>query len=160
MKRGRGGVLVEAIFALAIFVGAALTILSSMSQAVAAFKRARDAEQAADLARSALAMLEAGLATPETLSGPIDPARVAHGLAAEHDELGTEAGFDAPEWELIVDTEGGGGLTLVTVTARRLGARSDVVEASYTVRQFVPLGPREADMAGEPDALETAGGSR
>lgn len=57
----RGGVLLEAMVALALFVGAALAILRATSQASVAVEKAAILQHAVDLATTRMAELEAGL---------------------------------------------------------------------------------------------------
>jgi hypothetical protein len=154
-RRGRGALLLEALLALTVFVSAGLAILTMVERAVASLSMVRDLRHAADLARSALAQLEAGIAEAETLSGPVPP------------WMEDEEGFDdAPPtptgWELIVATAPSpfDGLTLVTVTAVRseeTGASGDDGAVSYTLRQLVRLAARAEEGAGdEGELLEAA----
>jgi len=57
----RGGILLEAMIAMALFVGAALTILRASSQASMAVEEASKLQSAVDLATTRLTELEVGL---------------------------------------------------------------------------------------------------
>jgi hypothetical protein len=150
----RGAMLLETILALSIFIGAGVSIYTLVDGSLTSLQRARMAEQAADLARSTMAQIEAGIATPQTLNGPAVSWRQ---MAIERGDLGPAA-FDedaAPtEWELQIDSDPSQfeGLTLVSVTALRRSP-NDQVLASYTLRQLVRLRDKGEDKAGEMDAL-------
>jgi type II secretory pathway pseudopilin PulG len=64
-------VLLECFTALAIFIACATLIFRVVVQAMDAQERTSRLEYAADLARSAMAKIESGVATPETLQGPV-----------------------------------------------------------------------------------------
>ena len=105
MIRRDGVILLELLISVGIFVGAAIAISGSMRDASAALAAAQDRSVAVDLARSALALIESGQATPESLQGEVkggalDPDRVLDG------------------WTLEVGVESaGGGLLRVEVSA-------------------------------------------
>jgi type II secretory pathway pseudopilin PulG len=153
IHKGRGSILLEVILAVAIFTAAALVVLRQVSFASDAVQRARDQERAADVARSAMAMLEAGLETPETLNGPLAPARVAYGLGSTTKAAPSAETFI--NWELVVDVQPSPfeGLAKVRVTAIWGGGQS-VERARYSLAQLVPLsggpGGRDADGGGQP----------
>lgn len=159
----RGALLLEAVIAVAIFVAAGSAILAVVNDSAAAMARARDMIAAADLARSAMARLEAGIANVRELNGPV-PLWRDDESAREGDAGSTPAGFaDAPpepsRWELRVTTDRSAfaGLTRVTVEAfKRSAPGSDRLEASYTLRQLVRLSPDAEDRAGEADELSRA----
>ena len=71
--RARGAVLLEIVLALGLFVAVSMTLLGVVSSAIESLSRSRDTLLAADHARNALAMIEAGIARPETLNGPVAP---------------------------------------------------------------------------------------
>ncbi|MBL9032226.1 MAG: hypothetical protein JNM80_11040 [Phycisphaerae bacterium] len=142
----RAALLFEVILALAIFVGAGLAILSSIDGALTAQSRARLAARAADLARTAIARIEAGIDTPQTLHGPV-----------RHRSLDPDADDAQPAddgWELDIDTTPSSfsGLTHVTVTAKRL-TPSGVEEAAFTLHQLVRLRAVESDSPGAEDEI-------
>ena len=108
---GRGGILLEAIIALAIFVTVGLAVSTAMRAALTTAADLRARAEAEDIARSAIAQLRAGIADIDALDGPV-PA----------DEHSTSNEFaDSPEdtpWtrEIEADRSGFAGLDLVTVT--------------------------------------------
>lgn len=149
--RRRAGILLEVMVALAIFVAAAIAVLAMVDRSAASLAEARRQRAAVDLARSAMSKLEAGLATPETLNGPV-PA-----WSEENSETIGDAPAAPSGWELRISTEptSFAGLTLVTVEAVRASQAGDRVLTSFTLRQFVRLagsGPvavsAEADSGG------------
>jgi hypothetical protein len=137
----RGGMLLEVILALAIFVVAGGAILNLISQTMTGLERSQLAARAADLARSAMAKIEAGIETAQTLNGPVE--RSAEGAAS----VGGEG------WELEIDTEPSQfrGLTRVTVNAVKRA--EDRLETEYRLVQLVRLGGKGEDRAGEEDAI-------
>lgn len=146
--RARGALLLESLLALAIFAMAGIAILTLVGQGARSVELTRERLRALDLARSAMARLEAGIDTPETLHGPVAP-------------WGDEAGgafADAPPretgWELRIETTRSefDGLTMVTVTAQRAGAEEGG-PGSVTLRQLVRLAEQERDELGEEDEL-------
>jgi hypothetical protein len=121
-------------------------------------------QKAADLARSAMAEIEAGIATVDSLEGPVppwtDPAGDM-GLQFEGERVAAAQSADEPTgWELEIDVESSpfDGLTLVTVRAiKRPSLDSQRIETDYTLRQLVRLGSLGADEAGaEDDLMEEA----
>jgi type II secretory pathway pseudopilin PulG len=162
--RSRGALLLEIMLAIAIFVMSGTAILTLVSQTVGSMERARLAEKAADLARSAMAKMEAGIGTPRTLNGPV------RAWPGDDQGVETSGGADKPVkgggvldaagtdslWELKIDTEPSQftGLTKVTVTAvKHVAPDSDRVEASYTLRQLVRLSSKGEERAGTEDDL-------
>lgn len=155
----RGSILLEVILAVAIFTAAALVVLRQVSFASDAVQRARDQERAADLARSAMAMIEAGLETPETLSGPISPARVAYGLASATRTAPTAETF--ANWEMTVEVNPSPfeGLSKVRVTAVwGAGGAAGAERARFSLAQLVRLGGREGG-AGNSAVPSSEGGT-
>lgn len=162
--RRRGALLLEAVLAVSIFVAFAIAILGMVGDSASALTRARDETRAADLARSTITKLEAGIGNVRTLAGPVarweeDP------TTREGDEgSGPEGGFsDAPPtpslWEVQIETDRSEfeGLTHVTVRAfKRASPESDRAVAAYTLRQLVRLSADAQDRAGEEDALGEA----
>lgn len=130
----RGAMLLEVLIALAVFVGAGLAIISVLEQSIGAMGRMRDAKQAADLASSALARLEAGIDTPETLDGEV-PA---------WEDLSDGSTLVAPgggRWEIDVRTDSSQfpGVIRVTVEAIKYTNTegSDTVRASWKISQLI-----------------------
>ncbi|MBX3323368.1 MAG: hypothetical protein KF757_10290 [Phycisphaeraceae bacterium] len=173
-SRARGALLFEAMIALAILAMASLTLGGIVLQSVGSMERTRWQMQACDLARSTMAMIEAGLADPVALHGPatrwdesrfLDPdALVGSGefddlLPASAPQASVVARGSGLEWFLDIETEAheGTGLWLVTITARLAGpAGSSRDEASYSLRQLVRMGSAPDDIAGEEDELMDA----
>lgn len=150
----RGVMLMEVVLALALVVVVGLVVLSAVSQSTGALRSAREKQVAVDLARSAMAKLEAGIETTTTLSGPVKAWSEDINLA-EVSEDGDETG-----WELVVESEPSSfdGLTYVTVTARRssvdgwAGASGGTsLGNGFTLRQLVRLAERDEDGIGEKD---------
>ncbi len=177
----RGAILLEVILALSIFVTSGLAILTLVTQSTSRLTAIRDNETAADLARSAMAQIEAGLATPESLIGPVpDWLETESGQAMVESELmrgaagGGSGGLDmnvgtsevpagAPasglqgevgDWVLEVESNPSQfeGLTTVTVTAVR-GDGADAGVVRYSLTQLVRLSADEADSVGQFDPL-------
>ena len=146
----RGALLLEIVLALAIFVAAGLTVLAMVNRGAATVGATRDRARAINLARSAMAKIEAGVARPETLLGPV--------RSWQSEEAPTDAPDTQPSgpddarpgdrgWELDIKTEPTAydGLTAVTVSAfRRVGA-GERVSVSFTLTQFVRLTVRAPD---------------
>jgi type II secretory pathway pseudopilin PulG len=153
----------EMMLALAVFVGAALAILSAIGQSAASLAAAKERQRAADLARSALSRIEAGIDTAETLSGPVP----------EWQDEESDPEFDdsppAPTgWELTIRTTPfggvgrggeaatGGGLTLVEITALRRDPGRAAPAVTFTLRQLVRLGAEGEDRVGDLDDIGRA----
>jgi len=172
MKECRAAILMELMIALAVFVLASLAVGSMLRQGVGALVRSQEQAKAADLARSTMARIEAGLARPEVLDGPVEPwqadptvwegdslADPDAGLAAS---VGGGPGGDGgmritgPIWMLDVVSEPSEfeGLSLVTVTASREDPENpDARSVSVTLTQLVGLRNAEPDVAGELDEM-------
>lgn len=130
----RGGVLLEVLLALVLFVSAAMATLGVVDQLIENSYKLEQRRIAADLARSAMARLEAGLATPETLSGPVRP---------ESDDGGVA---DVSDWVLDIQTETSPfpELTNVSVTAMLApGGDTEHPTSAFTLRQLVRLARRQ-----------------
>lgn len=141
---GRGAVLLEVLLSLALLVAAGLTIIGLASQAAGSVERSRDRALALDLARSAMAEIEAGISRPETMGGPVE-SRVGVG-----------------EWGIEVETEPSQftGLTLVKVRAIRYAAAgSEAEESSVTLQQLVRLGEETGAGSAEDPAGADLGAS-
>lgn len=124
----RAALLLEVLLSLAIFVAAALAVGGAMRRAGAGLERVRERAQASDLAWSAIARLEAGLATPSSLNGEVK-------------ETGKHA-VGTPGWSLHIETEPTErtGLTLVEVSALRTTPDGTELDTPvYTARQVVRL---------------------
>ncbi len=140
----RGALLLELVIALGITVGVGMTLLSLLGQSQRSLARSVEASRLADLASSAAAKIQAGLATADELDGPVsfdDPA------ADESDLLPPPPDSPANEgpYVLSVDTERAGvaGLTTLTVTANS----ADDPTLSFTIRRLVRLASDVEDQA-------------
>ncbi len=165
-RRRRATLLLEVLIALAVFVGAGLAVMSVLEQSLGSMARMRDYRQACDLASSAMARMEAGIDTPETLDGPVP--------AWEDESDGSVIqGAGGGRWEIDVrtDTSAFAGLTRVTVEAIKRSGRegSEGVLASYTLTQLVRAPLSSDDKAAPADEIgrrqrlsadKAAGGTR
>lgn len=163
---GRGAILLEMLFALAIFVVTGLTIATALDGAHASLVRSRDAARAADLARSAMAQLESQLASVEVLDGPVrgwsdeaenwrgDPLVDAGGERIAFDERGG----GPSDWRLRIESEPSEfeGLSVVRVTAERVDPVSGGVVTSRTLRGLLELREARPDEVGEAGELVEA----
>ena len=124
----RAALLLEVLLSLAIFVGAALAVGGAIRRAASGLSAVRERAEASDLAWSAIARLEAGLATPSSMASDTD--------ASEDKLRGT------PGWSLHVETEPTerSGLTLIEVSAHRTTPDgTELDRAVYTARQVIRL---------------------
>ena len=133
----RGALLLEVLLSLALFVMASLAILGIVRDAVGRLDDTRARLEAADLAHTAIAAIEAGLFEPTALNGPVPQG----GLLAEDDQdSGGVAAAPNPDdlWSLEIETEPSAfpGLAFVRVTAYR--GDFDDPSASFSLRQLVP----------------------
>jgi hypothetical protein len=133
VRQRRGGLLLEILLALALFLGAGAFVIAATRSAVRGVDRAGREAVALDLARSTMAELETGLTTLSDLRDAAD------GL----DRVGTVT-LDDARWLLDVQTEAApfAGLTLVIITVREGAApgAADVEDGvSFTLRQLVRL---------------------
>lgn len=155
----RAGILLEVMLSLAIFVAAALTITTTLTQAVGGVEQARHLTRAADIARSAMAELEAGLKSPLTVAGPVpvwtdEPGASDEESLVPHATVGggpqSSRGEDT-SWEIEIETERSSftGLTLVTLRVLDAEGRG----RPYTLRQLVRLGDEAEDDIGEFDEM-------
>lgn len=133
--RRRGVVLLECLLALALFVACGLSVMAMMDRAMASVAATRDAQIAADVARTAMAQIEAGLGTPETMNGPVPEWR------DDRDASFDESLPTGALWHLEVTTEPSQfeGLTRVSVRAYKQAAASEQELASFTLVQLVRL---------------------
>ncbi len=148
----RGSILLECMFALAIFIGAGVAIYSAVTRSVESVERTTRIERAADLARGAIAQISAGIAEPETLNGPVPEWR------DERDGTFDESGA-VSAWELEIETEPSqfDGLTLVRVRALlRDPPGGDHIAASFELAQLVRLSQVSAVPVEEDPLMEAA----
>ncbi len=152
-----GALLLEVMLSLTLFVVGGGAVLGIVNQGVGSLQATRDKLYAADVARSAMAEIEAGISSPLTLNGPVrawtDPDEELSG--EENSGVGTGE-TRAVEWELRVETSPTkfDGLTLITVTAERM-TTTGMVEG-YTLSQLVRLKADSADSVGEEDDITKA----
>jgi len=159
--RARGALLLEVMLALGIFVMAGGAILALVNRTLSGLERTRLVASAADLARSTMGRIEAGLGSPQTLDGPVKPWPESDSGRREEDlteNLYSGGGIAPPEsgWEVEIQTDPSSftGLTLVTVRAfKRAAPGAERVAAEYTLRQLVRLAGKGEDRAGEEDSL-------
>ncbi len=149
-----GALLLEMLVALGLFVMTALAVGMSMSRGMDAIVRDREQARACDLARSAMAKIEAHLASPESLDGAVEEAEGADRIAFDEDAI------EASGWELVVEREPSmfEGLSIVHVTARRVDPESGRVLVSATLHQLVRVrADSDEDIVGEAgDLLDAA----
>jgi len=123
----RGAILLETLLAIALFAGAALFTIGTLRGALAATQRSAVRLRAADLARTSIAELEAGIGRANDLDRRDQP---------DPDELRAEVRTSPSSFE---------GLTLVEVTVRV--PRDDGTDQTIlTLRQLVRI-PTEARSA-------------
>lgn len=158
----RAAVLLELVLSLAVFLGAALALTRVLTLSVNAMQRAEHQGRAVDLARSAMALIEAGVYQPEALQGEAAPELL--GAAADASAgpgFGAAlGGGTAATWRLDIETERSSfpGLTLVAITATRETPSGDAA-AVYTLRQLVRLAAEEDDRIGDEDDITRAADS-
>jgi hypothetical protein len=146
----RGSILLEVLLAIAIFVAAGIATLRVADMATNAASRTALRAKAEDLARSAMAKLEAGVATSETLSGPVKPESDDETLSPEDEG-----------WEIEIETEPSrfAELTHVTVRVIRRTGERETPELTHELHQLVRLVRRVDDAPGvDPLTNMAAGG--
>lgn len=149
-----GAILLEVTLALAILVVAGLAVLSAVGQANRAMVAARDRAVLTDLARSAVALIESGAATAESLNGPVaawpvcwsdrERAGAAGGMGATGGAARAAEGIPTFALRIVTEPLGVDGLVALTVTAVKLGpgggtgaAGDGEALATVTLRQGV-----------------------
>jgi hypothetical protein len=143
----RGGILLEVLLSLALFVGAAAFALGATRGVLGSLDRARRESLAVDLARAKLAELEAGIVTIAELRDDAEGVAQVGSIEA----FGDEADDGGRIWEIELNTERTEftGLMLVELTVREVrDAEADDPSRviSCTLRQLVPV--REQDDEG------------
>lgn len=146
----RGGLLLETMIALALFVGAALSILRATSQASTAVDRAATLQHAVDLATTRLTELETGIISVADLRAGLDEPRPEFGAfdsSAPSERLRVEARTERSIFA---------GLTLLELSvvdsdqvAVDGGARS-----VFTIRKLIRMREEEIDAYEQDDLLE------
>lgn len=178
-RKRRGGVLLEVVIALGLFVAAGVFALGSMRSAASAMTRSAREAIAMDLARSKLAELEAGVITLAELREREGVLDTVGSMSFDDEEAGTT--WRGREWIVEIETERTefAGLTLVELTVREADAGfgggmgsagaggaegmagwgdeyavSPDEPIEVTVRQLIRLREDEADEFEEDDLLE------
>lgn len=135
-----GAILLECLLALALLLAAGVTVLACLDRAADAVGRRTRETVASQVAASAMALIDSGAMTPETVQGPAS--RLRDGVAV------------AASWNIAVDTEPSafGSLTLVTVRVFDAGTSAASERAPLAVaRQLVDLGAvRDRSSASSP----------
>ena len=156
-RHARGSVLFEILLSVALFVGAATFALGAMKSVFSALDRTRREQEALDLARSALAELEAGLTTTADLRG--DGPRSVGSMKA-NDRRRLDPAAATSRWVFDLDTQRTefAGLSLVELTVSE-GTEdgpdpSSPQGISVTIRQLMPLRESEAEAYEQDDLLE------
>lgn len=145
-----GGILLEVLISLALFVGAALAILRATSQAGDSVDRAATLQRAVDLATTRMAELQVGLVSEADLRSEADQPRPEFGafeFAEAEQRLRIEAAMERTPYQ---------GLTLVelkVLDSEQLAADGGA-RTIYTLRQLVRLGDSDADAYELDDMLE------
>jgi type II secretory pathway pseudopilin PulG len=154
----RAGVLLEVLVSLALFAVAAAFALSASRSVIESVRRSRLQQRAADIARSKMTELEAGLTPLSALRGGMRSA----GTPAGPDGSGPgpdESLAAGPDWELDVAVRRTEfrGLSLIELTVSEAAPSGRIAPAHdarvrYTLRQLVRLSDIEPS-AFEPDDL-------
>lgn len=100
--RRHGGILLEVLVSLALFVGAALAILRATSQAANSIDRAAILQRAVDLATSRMAELESGLIGEGDLRNDLDEPRPEFGAFLDEPaerRLRVESSTERTPWD-------------------------------------------------------------
>lgn len=144
----RGAILLELLLAVVLFAMAGLAIHGALDRALDRSSSTAERLRGADLAWSAIALIESGAAQPESLDGPIDEASPLWfgpdpGASVDIPREGPWSG-----WELRIDTEPARFRAHVLVSVgvvRRVGTEERLW---YTARQVIRLGGAVAEGAG------------
>lgn len=120
-----GSILLECMLALALLIAAAVTVVACLDSAAAAAALRADEARASQIATSAMAMIDAGIMSPETVQGPVDKWRT--GVTGERD------------WRLTVDTQPSEFGSLVRVTIRVIRGDDSTAPALATLHQLIDL---------------------
>jgi len=120
--------LLECLLALALLVAAGVTVLACLDRAAESVGRRTQEVAAMQVAAAALALIDSGAMTPETVQGPAS--RLRDGVRV------------ASDWNIAVDTEPSEFGTLTLVTVRVFDARGGGPDrpALAALRQLVDLG--------------------
>ena len=137
----RGGLLLETLIGLAIFVGVATFSLAAVRDGIAAAERARLRLVAVGLATSRIAEIEAGIVSPLAVG--------------ESDALDEDAGFDAEPSPLRLEMEAGPaefvGLVRVVVSVYEQEVDPSVSAEPRRLARLVALVPDVLGVGGDDD---------
>ena len=117
------------MLALALLIAAAVTVVACLDSAAASAALRADEARASQIATSAMAMIDAGIMTPETVQGPVDKWRT--GVAGERD------------WRVTVDTQPSEFGSLVRVTVRVMRGEDSTAPAIATLQQLMDLASQQ-----------------
>jgi type II secretory pathway component PulJ len=138
-RRSRqAALLLDVLLALGLLVAGAISILTLLRTGASGLARVRDLDHAAGLARSAIALIEAGIETPESLHGPVrESSSDENSLPNDEDDL------DADRLILHIDSSPSAfdGLTIITVRVLDSAQESED-RTLFELRQLVALRPR------------------
>ena len=151
-RHGRGAVLLETLFALAIFVAVAMITLGITGSALDAMGRDRLHALAGDLASARYAELSAGTVTFSELRDPGTALQSVGSMEWESDAL-TALASDV-EWQLRATAQRSShsGLSVVVLTVRALRGGSTITEAS--VRGLLRLSEEDEGAYEDDELLE------
>lgn len=121
----RGAILLECMLSLALLIMASVAVLACLDSAASAAGRRSDEARAAQIATSAMAMIDAGIMSPETVQGPVDKWRT--GVVGERG------------WRVTVDTSPSEFGTLVHVTVRVHRGEDAALPPLASLHQLVEL---------------------
>ncbi len=127
--RRPGAMLLECLLALALLVAAGVTVLACLDRAADSVARRTQEVVASQVAAAAMALIDSGAMTPETVQGPAS--RLRDGVSV------------AGNWNIAVDTEPSefGSLVLVTIRVFDAGrSAGGDQQALAQARKLVDLG--------------------
>ncbi len=153
----RGSVLIEVLVAVAILVGSGTAIMAAADRGERLLRTSRDTAHAADLARSLLSAIEAGLVTPQNAPQTVrSNSSGAAWLALDADNNFPEVASDTGHLRAEVDTEPTAYPGLARLTVRVSRSNTDTETSPlFTLSQLVRLSPLGDDTAGESLLKET-----
>jgi hypothetical protein len=140
-RRDGGGVLLEVVIALTLFIGAASLTLAAARSVFTSLDQMRRRQEAVDLARSKLAELQAGLITLADLRGERADA-VGSTRSTNFNRMSNDGGRAAATgWILDARTSRTvfTGLSLIELTVREDVSPEAPQAVSFTLRQLMPL---------------------
>jgi hypothetical protein len=154
--RQRGAILLELLIALAMLAMAGLAIAGAIERGISSTERASARARAMDLARSAMSLIDAGVVSPEVVSGPVEGGSMLENPVWGDDaglginEMFDRAGLSAPGWRIDIETmDVGSGLTLVTIGVVDLGRGEDAAPEAL-LAQVVAAESRGPSTGGAP----------